>query len=230
MIAGARAGRRAGVPEPHGGSTTSLRERRGDVRRVVAELDVRGEFDEHASMCLRQAVDDPAGLTTRIVIDLRDLTGLDRRGLQLLNEAIDDTRARETSLTLLLCGGDTQAAIVDAVVSAGLRVELTTGTPSATPHAGHHGSAASRGRMFGEHGGAARWRSRVLALALRARDLLADGHRNSPAAIVDNGSDGKVRQRLYGAPTSRVTTTRDDQPDPGDASWRKRPRAKQGRP
>lgn len=77
-------------------------------------------------MCLRQAVNDPAGLATRIIIDLRDLTALDRRGLQLLNEAIDDTRERETSLTLLLCGGAAQAVIVDAVVSAGLPVELTT--------------------------------------------------------------------------------------------------------
>jgi hypothetical protein len=149
---------------------------------------VRGELDEHASMCLRQAVTEPARLATRIIIDLRDLTALDRRGLQLLNEAIDDTRARETSLTLLLCGGAAQAAIVDALVSAGLPVELTTGTPPATPDTGRRGWAAPHTRMLREHGGVARCRSRVLDVALRARDLLGeDRRRNRRSDTVDDG-------------------------------------------
>lgn len=156
-------------------SPTGVRERRGDLRRVVAELDVRGEFDEHASMCLRHAIDQPAGLATRIVVDLRDLTTIDRRGLQRLDAAVDDGRARETSLTLLLCGGAAQAAIADAFVAAGLPVELSTGTPPPTEHSGRREPDTprrSRGeRRLGANGGVARWRSRVLHVALRAREI-----------------------------------------------------------
>lgn len=48
--------------------------------------------------------------------------------------------------------------------------------------------------MLGEHGGVTQCRSRVLDVALRARDLLGDDHqRNGRSDIVDDGSDDKVR-------------------------------------
>lgn len=74
------------------------------ARWVVAELDGRGRIDDHAAMCLRQAIDGHRMRAGRIVVvDLRDLTGIDGRGLALLTQARADCTARRVRLRLLMC-------------------------------------------------------------------------------------------------------------------------------
>jgi anti-anti-sigma factor len=89
---------------------------------VVAELDAHGQIDEHAAMCLRNAVDHPVAPATQIVIDLRDLTAISSHSLALLIAATARCKTRALGLTLLLSGGADHAAIADALVRAGFGV------------------------------------------------------------------------------------------------------------
>jgi anti-anti-sigma regulatory factor len=63
-------------------------EDRGHPRWLVAELDVDGEIDAHAALCLRNAIEDArAGVDAMLLVDLRDLGAIAAAGLQLLVEA-----------------------------------------------------------------------------------------------------------------------------------------------
>jgi anti-anti-sigma factor len=88
---------------------------------IVAELDARGEVDEHAAMCLqfsvRGALEAQAGA---IVIDLRDLVAIDAPGVALFARADADCRARGISLGLLISADPRHDAIAGALDVAGL--------------------------------------------------------------------------------------------------------------
>lgn len=100
-------------------------EDRGARRWVVAELDSRGEIDDHAAMCLRQAIKGAcAHAATTIVVDLRDLTAIDAAGLRMFVQATARCRASGVQLALLICGDARHDAIVGAFNAAGLVDQL----------------------------------------------------------------------------------------------------------
>jgi anti-anti-sigma regulatory factor len=50
----------------------------------LAELDVDGEIDDHAAMCLQHAIDGArAGAAAMILADLRELEAIDAGGVEL---------------------------------------------------------------------------------------------------------------------------------------------------
>jgi anti-anti-sigma regulatory factor len=58
--------------------------RRDRPRWVIAELDVDGEIDDHAAMCLQHAIDGArAGAAAMILADLRELEAIDAGGVEL---------------------------------------------------------------------------------------------------------------------------------------------------
>jgi anti-anti-sigma regulatory factor len=84
-------------------------------RWIVAELDVRGEIDAHAALCLHNAVDAaPAGVGADLLVDLRDLTAIDDDGLRLLVELRAGCRVCAIGLELLICGDAHHDAIAGA--------------------------------------------------------------------------------------------------------------------
>jgi anti-anti-sigma factor len=83
-------------------------------RWVVAELDVRGELDAHAELCLRIALDAARDGTAAVLVDLRDLTAIDAAAVAMLVRAATDCRGRGIALGLLLCGHAGHDAIADA--------------------------------------------------------------------------------------------------------------------
>jgi anti-anti-sigma regulatory factor len=119
-------------------------------RWIVAELDVRGEIDAHAALCLHNAVDAaPADVGADVLVDVRDLTAIDDDGLRLLVDlrdltAIDDDglrllvelragcRVRAIGLELLICGDAHHDAIAGAFDVAGLA--YTRSAPRASAH------------------------------------------------------------------------------------------------
>lgn len=102
-------------------------------RWIVAELDVRGEIDAHAAMCLHNAVDAaPAGVGVDLLVDLRDLTTIDDDGLRLLIELRAGRRVRAIGLELLICGDAHHDAIAGAFDVAGLA--YTRSAPRASAH------------------------------------------------------------------------------------------------
>ena len=93
-------------------------------RLVIAELDARGEIDSHTALCLRCAIEDLlAHGASEIVIDLRDLTAIDRPALALLHQARRTAAAAGVPLSLLIdersAGGD----LVRVVGRSGLPVQ-----------------------------------------------------------------------------------------------------------
>ena len=95
------------------------------VHWVIAELDVRGEIDDHATMCLRHAIDAaPVGAIELVLVDLRDLTAIDDGGLELFARLGADCCARGLDLGLLLDGNEHHDAIAEAFVLAGLGEQL----------------------------------------------------------------------------------------------------------
>jgi anti-anti-sigma factor len=109
------------------------------VHWVIAELDDRGEIDSHAAMCLRHAIEAARARTVELIlVDLRDLTGLDTFGLELLTAQRADCRAHGVELGLLISGPERPNQIAEALVLAGIGDTL------------RHGSAHHRWR--------ARWR------------------------------------------------------------------------
>jgi anti-anti-sigma factor len=90
-------------------------------RWVIAELDVNGEIDEHAAMCLRYGFEDAlAILPSTILVDLRELTEIAAAGLALFVGQDADCRARDTQLAILVCADARQQRIVRAFTDAGL--------------------------------------------------------------------------------------------------------------
>ena len=116
---------------------------------VVAELDARGQIDEHAAMCLRIAIDGArAGGAASILIDLRDLVAIDAAALRLLSVANAGCRADGVRLGVLLRGDFAHAAIVHAFAAAGLVEQLQFGaapSPSAPAPPARARTGAARG-------------------------------------------------------------------------------------
>lgn len=101
--------------------TTTATARRRRVHRVTCELDVRGEIDAHAAMCLRQAIGaGRAAPLQTILVDLRDLTAIGPDGVALLRAHDADCRAHGIELGLLISGHERHARIARALVLAGL--------------------------------------------------------------------------------------------------------------
>src|SRR3954454_14594381 len=91
------------------------------ARWIVAELDVHGEIDAHAALCLHNAVDAaPAGVDAQLLVDLRDLTVIGEDALRLLVELRAGCRVRAIGLELLICGDAHHDAIAGAFDVAGL--------------------------------------------------------------------------------------------------------------
>jgi anti-anti-sigma factor len=93
-------------------------------RWVIAELDVHGEIDDHAAMCLRQAIEAHGSATAMLLVDLRELTAIDAGGLDLFVGHHADCSARGIELGLLICGDARQNAIARAFDAAGLGDQL----------------------------------------------------------------------------------------------------------
>ena len=93
-------------------------------RWVIAELDVRGEIDDHAAMCLRQAIEAHGSAAAMILVDLRELTVIDAAGLELFVRHHADCSACGIELGLLICGDARQRAIARAFDAAGLGDQL----------------------------------------------------------------------------------------------------------
>jgi anti-anti-sigma regulatory factor len=88
-------------------------------RWVIAELDVNGEIDEHAAMCLRYGFEDALAIRpAMILVDLRELTEIAAAGLALFVGQDADCRARDTQL---------------ASSSAPMRASSASSAPSPTP-------------------------------------------------------------------------------------------------
>jgi anti-anti-sigma factor len=110
-------------------------------RWIVAELDVHGEIDAHAAICLRNAVDAArGGLDAVLLVDLRDLTAIDDDGLRLLVELQADSRVRRIGLELLICADARHDAIAGAFETAGLTYARSA------PRAGAHSDPPPAGR------------------------------------------------------------------------------------
>ena len=120
---------------------TPPHEGNGRPRWIVAELDVHGEVDAHAAMCLRNAVEGArAGLDAVLLVDLRDLTAIGDDGLRLLVELRSGSHPRQIGLELLICADARHDAIAGAFEAAGL-----TFTRSA-PQVGAHSDPPPAGR------------------------------------------------------------------------------------
>jgi anti-anti-sigma factor len=93
-------------------------------RWVIAELDAGGEIDDHAAMCLRQAIEAHGSAAAPILVDRRELSAIDGVGLELFVRHHADCRTRGIELGLLICGDARQRAIARAFDAAGLGDQL----------------------------------------------------------------------------------------------------------
>ena len=101
-------------------------------RWVIAELDVNGEIDDHAVMCLRFAIEDACELApASIIVDLRELNAIGGAGVGLFLGHDEACRASHVQLAILVCRDPRQAAIVGAFTSAGLGDRLRYVQPPA---------------------------------------------------------------------------------------------------
>ena len=99
--------------------------RRDRPRWVIAELDVDGNIDEHAAMCLQHAIEGArAGACATILVDLRELTAIDANGVELFVRHDATCRARSMELGLLICGDARHDEIARAFDEAGLGDQL----------------------------------------------------------------------------------------------------------
>jgi anti-anti-sigma regulatory factor len=105
-------------------------------RWVIAELDVNGEIDDHAVMCLGFAIEGARELAPdTIIVDLRELSAIDDDGLGLFVAHDAACRAEHVQLAILVCADRRQEAIVTAFVGAGLgdRLRFSQPLPPAPP-------------------------------------------------------------------------------------------------
>jgi anti-anti-sigma factor len=97
-------------------------------RWVIAELDVHGQIDAHAAMCLGFAIDAGCdGGESTLLVDLRELTTIDGGGLALFIGHDADCRNQGAQLAILICADARQEEIVRAFTGAGLgdRLQFT---------------------------------------------------------------------------------------------------------
>ena len=120
------------------------------VHRVVAELDVHGEIDRHAAMCLHQAIGDArASAVEMVLVDLRDLTAIDPAAVALLRAHHVDCQAHGVDLGLLIGRGEGHARITEALVLAGLGATLRfSGEPGPPDRNGTPLRTSARGRRL----------------------------------------------------------------------------------
>ena len=91
------------------------------VHWVVAELDARGEIDAHAALCLRHAIGAAHTRAVQtILVDLRDLTAINRVGVALLRAHAVDCQAHDQALGLLISGEERHRQIAEALERGGL--------------------------------------------------------------------------------------------------------------
>ena len=91
------------------------------VHRVICELDVRGEIDAHAAMCLHHAIGAASAQAIEmILVDLRDLTAIGPVGLALFTAHDANCRAHGIELGLLISGDECHDRVAEAFVLAGL--------------------------------------------------------------------------------------------------------------
>jgi anti-anti-sigma factor len=104
-------------------------------RWVIAELDVHGEIDAHAAMCLQRGIEDAcASSTAMILVDLRDLVAIDAAGLRVFVQASADCRSSGAQLGLLISGHERHDAIAAVFHAAGLVDHLQfTWEPGSSP-------------------------------------------------------------------------------------------------
>jgi anti-anti-sigma regulatory factor len=101
-------------------------------RWVIAELDVNGEIDDHAVMCLAYAIEGARDLVAdTIIVDLRELTAIDDRRLGMFVAHDAACRADHVQLAILVCPDARQQAIVGAFMAAGLGDRLRFAQPPA---------------------------------------------------------------------------------------------------
>ena len=102
-------------------------ERHAHESWIVAELGARGEIDDHAALCLRNALDaTDAGATETVWVDLRDLLGLDAAALAMLAQESADCRVRGFELAVLLSGHALHDPIAALVADADVRFARST--------------------------------------------------------------------------------------------------------
>jgi anti-anti-sigma factor len=97
-------------------------------RWVTAELDVNGQIDGHAAMCLGFAIEAAcAGGDAVLLVDLRELTTIDDCGLEQFVRRDAECRSSGVQLAILICADARQEAIVHAFTAAGLgdRLQVT---------------------------------------------------------------------------------------------------------
>ena len=105
-------------------------------RWVIAELDVHGEIDAHAAMCLGFGIEIARERHAEtILVDLRELTAIDADvvGLFVVHDA--EARTDGAEFAILLCDDARQAAIVDVFTHAGLGGRLRFSTQPPAPPA-----------------------------------------------------------------------------------------------
>lgn len=124
--------------------------RHGRVHRVVAELDGRGEIDAHAALCLRHAIDAAqAGRADTVLVDLRDLTAIDRIGVALFRAHNGDCHSHGKTLGLLISGEERHRPIADAFGRGGLGETLRYAHEPREPASAHPVSRIDSGSSAG---------------------------------------------------------------------------------
>lgn len=105
---------------------------------VIAELDVHGEIDAHAALCLHHAIAGArANAIDMVLVDLRDLTAITPAGATLFGAQRADCRTRGIELGLLISGRQRNAPVAQALVRAGLGDTLHYTCEPSSPRAGH---------------------------------------------------------------------------------------------
>jgi ABC-type transporter Mla MlaB component len=93
--------------------------------RLVTELDAHGAIDRHATMCLKNAIEDALSAGAEmVVVDLRDLVSIDTRALALFGWARTACHGCDAQLGLLISGAPRHYAIAAAFNESGLGEQL----------------------------------------------------------------------------------------------------------
>lgn len=135
---------------------------------MIAELDVHGEIDAHAALCLRRAIEAAcARPNALILVDLRDLTAIDAAGVGVFVQANANCRSSGAQLGLLISGHERHDAVVAAFNAAGLVDQLQfTCEPHTSPPVTARPPAAA---LLGAHAERLRTAARRVAAATLGR-------------------------------------------------------------